>query len=269
MKYLSILSQKGVNMLREYEKIAKKIIGTKIPKPISGTLSGHAAGEPFDKFLYQELKSKFPDNVFRNFEFLNTLYLNNPSAQTFEERNELFGSELISFLLNRGKSAVLNWSPTNLFTEKQNDTADILFTENNKFDIIDVKTRNMGIAGQPPNIISAFKLANAMKIMLNSCEFDNLDIIYVEIEWLLEDEYLIAKNVHVASLFKSNPKKLYINWAAAMQIQFHVSELDQSFIGSNKEWAEEYLTHYYYKALDRAMKMKTKFADPFESLIKK
>jgi type II restriction enzyme len=34
-----------------YEELKKKIIGSKVPKLLSGTLSGHAAGEPFDKHV--------------------------------------------------------------------------------------------------------------------------------------------------------------------------------------------------------------------------
>jgi len=39
-----------------YNNLLKTIIGSSVPKPISGTLSGHAAGEPFDKYVYSELK---------------------------------------------------------------------------------------------------------------------------------------------------------------------------------------------------------------------
>ena len=39
-----------------YEKLVKELIGTKIPKPISETLSGHTVGEPFDKHVCNILK---------------------------------------------------------------------------------------------------------------------------------------------------------------------------------------------------------------------
>lgn len=42
-----------------FEHIKKSVIGTSVPKPISGTLSGHAAGEPFDKHVYNETKKNF------------------------------------------------------------------------------------------------------------------------------------------------------------------------------------------------------------------
>ena len=38
-------------MIVNYLKLVKKIKGASVPKPLSGTLSGHAAGEPFDKHV--------------------------------------------------------------------------------------------------------------------------------------------------------------------------------------------------------------------------
>jgi hypothetical protein len=38
--------------------------GTSVPKPLSGTLSGHAAGEPFDKHVYTEIKKQFHPALF-------------------------------------------------------------------------------------------------------------------------------------------------------------------------------------------------------------
>ncbi len=54
-----------------YEKLTKELIGAKVPKPLSGTLSGHAAGEPFDKHVYHILKKWFPDKTYRQYEYLN------------------------------------------------------------------------------------------------------------------------------------------------------------------------------------------------------
>jgi hypothetical protein len=43
-----------MKQLVDYKQLVSKIRGTSVPKPISGTLSGHAAGEPFDKHVYKE-----------------------------------------------------------------------------------------------------------------------------------------------------------------------------------------------------------------------
>jgi type II restriction enzyme len=42
-------------MIVNYANLIKKVKGTSVPKPLSGTLSGHAAGEPFDKHVYKEI----------------------------------------------------------------------------------------------------------------------------------------------------------------------------------------------------------------------
>ena len=44
-------------MFVNYENLKKAIIDTNVPKPLSSTLSGHAAGEPFDKHVYAEIKT--------------------------------------------------------------------------------------------------------------------------------------------------------------------------------------------------------------------
>lgn len=48
-----------------YKELLKNVLGTSVPKPLSGTLSGHAAGEPFDKHVYLEIKKQFPNNTYR------------------------------------------------------------------------------------------------------------------------------------------------------------------------------------------------------------
>ncbi len=254
-------------MILNYSAIKKQILNETVDTPLSGTLSGHAAGEPFEKKVYKKIKALYPFNTFKQFEYLNKLFLSNPQCTTYEERISLFESELVSFLIRRGKTETNRWNANNLFEEKQNDTADILYIDNDFYEIIDVKTRNMNRQAQPPNIISAYKLAQAMKIMIDTKEFNKIDIVYVEVDWVQKGSKLVATDAHIASIFKTNPKNLYINWSAAMQIQFHVSDLPQDFNGTQEEWAREYLTNYYKQALKRAESMKTKFAYPFEDYI--
>lgn len=252
----------------DYNNLAKKIIGTSVSKPVSVTLSGHAAGEPFDKHAYNEIKKQFPKNTFRQYEYLNDLFSKNPNIIGFEARQNLFNSPTVLFLLSRGKNATDKWSLENPFDEKQNDTADILVVKDGFYEIIDIKTRNMSKSAQSPNIISAFKLAQVCAKMIDNQEFSNFTINYFEIDWLLNNNKLVCENAHFACLFKSNPEKLYINWAAAMQIQFHVSELDQSFDGTMEDWAKLYLKHFIRQAQKRASDMIEKFVKPFEKYVK-
>ncbi|MDD3038528.1 HincII family type II restriction endonuclease [Bacteroides sp.] len=247
----------------DFNELRKQVIGNTIPRPLSGTLSGHAAGEPFDKHVYSALKDKYPGYTFRRYEYLNELFSMNPMIQRYVNRMNLLKSPTVSFLLSRGKSATDKWSRTNQFEEKQNDTADILVVKNDYYNLLDIKTRNMSKSSQPPNIISAYKLAQLCKKMIENGEYDNFSIDYFEIDWILESNFLKCTDAHHACLFKSDPEKLYINWAAAMQIQFHVCNVDQSFGGTRMDWANAYLEHFVYQAKKRADDMIEKFVKPF------
>jgi hypothetical protein len=221
-----------------YTEVIKNVKGTFVPKPLSGTLSGHSAGEPFDKHVYSEIKKQLPNNTFRQYEYLNDLYSKNAEIIGLEARQALFNSPSVLFLLSRGKEATKKWSLENPFDEKQDDTADILVVK-----------------------------AQLCAIMLDNKEFDNLSINYFEIDWLLEDDKLVCKDAHFVSLFMSIPENLYINWAAAMQIQFHVCNLDQDFKGTIEAWAKTYLKHFVAQVYRRSEYMIEKYAKPFEKYL--
>jgi type II restriction enzyme len=250
-----------------YKELSKNVKGTFVPKPISGTLSGHAAGEPFDKHVYAAIKKQFPKNTFRQYEYLNDLYVKNPEVIGFKARQALYDSHTVFFLLSRGKNATDKWSIENPFEEKQNDTADILVVKDNFYELIDIKTRNISKSAQAPNIISAYKLAQLCAKMIDNNEFDNFTMNYFEIDWELKKDKLICKDTHFACLFNAHPLDLYINWAAAMQIQFHVCGLSQTFKDSRKEWTKLYLKHFVDQAKKRANDMIDRFVKPFEKYI--
>lgn len=105
-------------MFIDYEKLIQTIIGTSILKPASGTLSGHAAGGPFDNHVYAFLKKQNPKNTFRQFEYLNDLYSKNPMVIGYNARRELFDSPTVLFLLSRSKNATDKWSIENPFLKK-------------------------------------------------------------------------------------------------------------------------------------------------------
>lgn len=251
----------------DYAQLLKALKGASVPKPLSGTLSGHAAGEPFDKHVYVEVKKQFPKNTYRQYEYLNDLYSKHPHVIGMAGRQALFNSPTVLFLLSRGKNATDKWSLENPFEEKQNDTADILVVKDGFFEIIDVKTRNVSKTAQPPNIISAFKLAQVCAKMIDNEEYDDFTINYVEVAWRLSGDKLICQDAYAACLFKATPERLYINWAAAMQIQFHVHGLDQTFEGTMEDWARAYLKHFVTQAKRRADDMISRFVKPFEPYI--
>ena len=237
----------------------------------SGTLSGHAAGEPFEKLVYRTLKELYPREIYKQYEYLNSLYAANPLKQSVAARHALIASHTGRFLLNRGVQATKNWRPDAMFEEKQNDTADILYVPGDgRYGLIDVKTCNTDKKAMPPNIISAYKLAHACRLMLEHDETETIDIDYIEIAWRKEEggENLVCTGAHHADLFKCDPSKLYINWAAGLQIQFHVSRLEQNWTGSRADWAKAYLKAYTASARRHIEKMTTEFIAPFADYAK-
>ncbi|WP_311156642.1 HincII family type II restriction endonuclease [Prevotella nigrescens] len=89
---------------------------------------------------------------------------------SLEDKKALFESPVALFLLSRGDSATRLWNPQNIFEEKQNDTAGILFHDNKFFEVIDVKTRNMAKSAMAPNIISAYKVAQICTFIIGNEE---------------------------------------------------------------------------------------------------
>lgn len=247
--------------------LEKKVIGVSITRNNLGTLSGHAAGEPFDKYVHKYIAEIYPDSTFRQFEYLNQLYLAHPNALSFKQRYDLIASKPLALLLNRGIKATSNWTPNNQFEEKQNDTADILVIKGNVTNIIDVKTCNVKKNGQPPNIISSFKLAQLCKNMLEYEEFDTINIIYILISWELIDGKLTSTGICIKELFKATPENLYINWAAALQIQFHVDKLDQNYHSNIEGWCKQYLKYFVEQGEKRTRTMRRTFIDPFTNYL--
>lgn len=232
-------------------------------KASSGTLSGHAAGEPFEKLVYHKLKDMYPKRIFKQYEYLNDLFLRHPKHITLEQKHALIESPTALFLLSRSDAATRKWSPDNIFEEKQNDTADILYCDNGFFNIIDVKTRNKEKNAMPPNIISAYKLAKMCALMIDNEDYNDINIDYVEIDWIEDGAMLKCVDAHHGNLFKANPDHLYINWAAGMQIQFHVCDLNQSWTGSKEEWARHYIKAFVKSAEERCQKMQDTYIKPF------
>lgn len=250
----------------DFNAILEEMKGTSVERPNktdAGTLSGHAAGEPFEKSVYHHLKKTYPTAIFKQYEFLNDLYLKHPKVISVEDRYALLDSPTALFLLSRGDKATKEWSPQNIFEEKQNDTADILYYTNGYYDLIDVKTRNIHKNAQAPNIISAYKLAKTCANMIDNEEYDNIGINYIEIDWREKDDKLLCTDAHYGSLFLATPHTLYINWAAAMQIQFHVADLDQSWEGTRREWAVEYIKTFVESARHRIKRMENMYVVPF------
>jgi hypothetical protein len=242
-----------------------QLTNLKINRP-QGQLSGHNSGEPFCDEIYKFLKEKNKNNIFKQYEYLNQLLSNNKSKKTPKERQKLF-TDTFGFIVNRGTTSLKNWSTETQFEEKQNDTADIIYIDNQEKTIIDVKTKNISKKGQPPNIISGYKMAQVAESLINKNDGNKIDINYIGIDWELNNNFLDLKEIVVKDLFKISPDKLYINWAAALQIQFDVSIVDQNYKKDKKNWATDYLKMYIASVQNRKKILDKKFKNPFLYLI--
>ena len=103
--------------------------------------------------------------------------------------------------------------------------------------------------------------------MLDNNEFNSFSIRYFGVDWKLSGENLVCEKVHYSDLFKSNPEKLYINWASAIQIQFHIDELDQSFDGEIRDWTISFIENFVNSVANRISYMGKKFSDPFKKYL--
>ena len=249
--------------------------GARFPRPGGpGAISGHAAGEPFDKHVDSLIRDRYPDRTYRQFEALNAVLAANPKARTFEERRDLLGPPALSMLLVRGHQVMRDWAPDNLFDEKQDDTADVIVLASRAPDLmvptvhlVDVKAHSLDKRGMPQNIISARKVAKMCRAMIDSRAFDSHDITYVGVDRELQEDELVAGDCAVVELFEVPPEQLYINWAAATQIQFRVGGLDQSFGEGVEAWCFAYIRHFVKSAEERITKSQKDFIDAYAAYL--
>jgi hypothetical protein len=252
------------------EQSAKAIEGMSLPRP-RGTLSGHAAGLPFETLVNDEITARFPGQSYRHFEALNLELTRkaeqsrNPSAFV-PPTSTLFGPPDLHYLIARGTVATKAWRTSKLFAEKQNDTAETVIFASQKRDfnegvttLVDVKTQNLDFKAQPPNIISAFKIAKVCELVLNGGLTPSFDILYTAVKFRPSGTaagggLLTCEGTRTISLLDVPVEELYINWTAATQIQFHPFEVSQGFNGTTTEWMRAFLHHYCDKQDNRIQK---------------
>lgn len=247
--------------------LLKELPGKSVPVATSGTTSGHAAGEPFSGLVFSLIQKMYPENTFKQHDYLNWLYKNNPHAESAEDRLNLIESKPASFLLSRGKKPTAEWSSSNLYNEKQNDTSDTLFIRGSEYHILDTKTSDLTKKSQPPNIISAYKVSQLCDLMITKSDFNSIVITYIGISWQRVSNRLICKQCHLKDLFRIPPDELYINWSAGMQIQFEVDSVPQSFEGNTRLWCRKYLEFFLKSAIERQKGFQKKFIQPFEKYL--
>jgi hypothetical protein len=259
----------------DLEKALTGLVGRTVPRPV-GTLAGHAAGLPFERLIDRILRDQLPGQTFRHYELLNQIYEHNPGAMTVDDRYSLLGPPSLQYLLKRGKSATQKWSIETPFEEKQNDTAEIVVLPSKRLAIeidkrspvtlIDVKTQDDAKKAQAPNIISAEKIAHVCKLAIESEKFLPFEILYVGVKWKATKDTLVCTDVRVVSLTDIKPSNLYINWAAALQIQFHPFEVSCDYEGDGMAWAYDYLVNFCSQ-LERRISNEVEKLKAFRSIL--
>jgi type II restriction enzyme len=234
----------------ELDRVFASLNGKSVPKPAGNTLAGHASGLPFEDLIHDCLTSTFPGQVLRQYEAINRNLLDNPKAITLEQRMKVLGPPALQYLLKRGKTAMKEWSPSNQFQVKQDDTAEsIIFPNNNcqfsdeRIILLDVKTQDIGKKAQAPNIMSADKLAHAAVLAITAKKPVPFEIVYAGVKWRKVGDKLICEEVKAISMMRIQPP-LYINWVAAQQIQFHPFAIDQDYKGTPEQWCKDYIANF-------------------------
>lgn len=227
--------------------------------------SGHRIATPLEEEVYDALSKTYPGLAFKQHEAVNE-YLSQAVTRDKVSDDFIFGNEAIDYLVNPGKKALSHW-PEELVPGKQSDTADIvLFSDSSLFDgsaafLIDVKSHDLGKSDQPPNIMSARKLAKVAEICLSKNIDPNFSLYYIDLGYRKKDAGVVVEDVRMVDMMKIPPldyngkgKPLYINWSAAIQVQFRPSEVSQDFELSQKDWLAIFMKNYTSQKRDRIYK---------------
>lgn len=227
--------------------------------------SGHRIATPLEEEVYDALSKTYPGLAFKQHEAVNE-YLSQAVTRDKVSDDFIFGNEAIDYLVNPGKKALSHW-PEKIVPGRQSDTADIvLFSDSALFDgslvfLIDVKSHDFGKNSQPPNIMSARKLAKVAEICLSKNIDPNFSLYYIDLGYRKKDAGVVVEDVRMVDMMKIPPldyngkgKPLYINWSAAIQVQFRPSEVSQDFELSQKDWLAIFMKNYTSQKRDRIYK---------------
>lgn len=227
--------------------------------------SGHRIATPLEEEVYDALSKTYPGLAFKQHEAVNE-YLSQAVTRDKVSDDFIFGNEAIDYLVNPGNKALSHW-PEKIVPGRQSDTADIvLFSDSALFDgssvfLIDVKSHDFGKNSQPPNIMSARKLAKVAEICLSKNIDPNFSLYYIDLGYRKKDAGVVVEDVRMVDMMKIPPldyngkgKPLYINWSAAIQVQFRPSEVSQDFELSQKDWLAIFMKNYTSQKRDRLYK---------------
>ena len=109
--------------------------------------------------------------------------------------------------------------------------------------------------------MSARKLAKVAEICLSKNIDPNFSLYYIDLGYRKKDAGVVVEDVRMVDMMKIPPldyngkgKPLYINWSAAIQVQFRPSEVSQDFELSQKDWLAIFMKNYTSQKRDRIYK---------------
>lgn len=109
--------------------------------------------------------------------------------------------------------------------------------------------------------MSARKLAKVAEICLSKNIDPNFSLYYIDLGYRKKDAGVLVEDVRMVDMMKIPPldyngkgKPLYINWSAAIQVQFMPSEVSQDFELSQKDWLAIFMKNYTSQKRDRIYK---------------
>jgi len=132
----------------------------------------------------------------------------------------------------RSKSKVESYLSTNqTLGYKQEDTPDIIIGLSQPV-FLNIKSHNLEKKSRPPNIMSAKKLLDLFAWITSqnpsnrTSILENIALLFVGVSWRQENHEIKFKSIEVRDLFALDLDQLpTINFDAAIQIQWHVSDM--------------------------------------------
>lgn len=229
---------------RKLEAIAREYIMTNNAIPGGKTGYGHAIGSRVETFAHDLLQKCLPGvndqiSVHWPHEFLNKLL----------GKHQMMGLDHAGIISRTwwGKLLLQKSPKFETYKQTQGLGADLISHYGDGFDDLDgvillnVKSRNLDRKGRHPNIISAYRLLDYFSSIGNEKPAgDSLDKVQY---WVMGFDHKsgLIQNVHVKDLFKLDVSKMpAINFDAALQLQWHVSEMETLPNQTNREFVSNF-----------------------------
>lgn len=229
---------------RDLELTAREYIKTTNSIPGGDIGYGHAVGSKVEMFAYDLLQKCLPSmndqiSVHWPHEFLNKLL----------DKHQMLGLDHTDIITRTwwGKLLLQKKPKPETYKQTQGLGADLICYHGNEFkDLVDVillnvKSRNTERSGRHPNIISAYRLLDYFSnICYDSPTNELLDKIQY---WVMGFDHKsgLIHNVYVKDLFKLDVSKMPpINFDAALQLQWHVGDMETLPNQTNREFISNF-----------------------------